>query len=382
VPGPPPPPALNAGTPAWAGKLRPISTVAVPSLRRLIAASPLLLLLSLLGCADESGGGISSEKLSLIRGRGQLVCGVDGQVPGFSSVSTDGRYAGLDVDICRAVAAAVLGDGEKVQFQNLTATQRFPALASGQVDLLSRNTTVTLSRDAPGGNALSFAPVVFHDGAGVMVPAGSPIRSLRDLGGQPVCLLSGATTELELTDELRKLSLTFTPLKFSTIEEMFGAYKGGRCAAVSIDRSALAAQRSTEDDPASQRLLSEVLSKEPLAPATVQADPAWADAVRWVVYALFEAEEQGITQANVRQKLAEAKADPKLADRRRFLGVEGNLGSQLGLPDDFVVQAISAVGNYGEIYRRNVGDQSPLRLERGPNRPASQGGLLQAPPFR
>jgi len=354
----------------------------VPSLRRLIAAGPLLLLLTLLGCADDSGGGVSSEKLTLIRGRGQLICGVDGQVPGFSSVDPSGRYQGLDVDICRAVAATVLGDGDKVQFQNVTATQRFPALASGQVDILSRNTTFTLGRDAPGGNALSFAPVVFHDGAGVMVPAASPIRSLRDLGGRPVCLLSGATTEMELTDELRKLSLTFTPLKFSTIEEMFGAYKGGRCAAVSIDRSALAAQRSTEADPASQRLLSEVLSKEPLAPATLQADPAWADAVRWVVYALFEAEEQGITQANVQQKLAEARADPRLADRRRLLGVEGNLGSQLGLPDDFVVQAIGAVGNYGEIYRRNVGEDSRLKIERGPNRLARDGGLLFSPPFR
>ncbi len=354
----------------------------MPSLRRLIAASPLLLLLSLLGCANDSGGGVSSEKLNLIRGRGQLICGVDGQVPGFSSVDPSGRYQGLDVDICRAVAAAVLGDGEKVQFQNLTATQRFPALASGQVDLLSRNTTFTLGRDAPGGNALSFGPVVFHDGAGVMVPAGSPIRSLNDLGGKPVCLLSGATTELELTDALRQRSLTFTPLKFSTIEEMFGAYEGGRCAAVSIDRSALAAQRSTEADPTSQRLLSEVLSKEPLAPATVQADPAWADAVRWVIYALFEAEEQGITQANVQAKLAEAKADPKLADRRRLLGVEGNLGSQLGLPDDFVVRVISAVGNYGEIYRRNVGEASRLQIERGPNRLARDGGLLFSPPFR
>jgi general L-amino acid transport system substrate-binding protein len=344
--------------------------------------SAVLLPLALLGCASEGAGGISSEKLSGIRARGQLICGVDGQVPGFSSIASDGRYRGLDVDICRAAAAAVLGDANKVQFQNLTATQRFPALASGQVDLLSRNTTFTLGRDAPGGNGLSFAPVVFHDGAGVMVPAGSPIRSLKDLAGKPICLLSGATTEQVLTDQLRRLSLGFTPLRFSTIDEMFGAYKAGRCAAVSIDRSALAAQRSTEADPESQRLLPEVLSKEPLAPATVQADPAWADAVRWVVYGLIEAEEQGISQANVLAKQAEAKANPKLADRRRLLGLEGNLGSQLGLRDDFVVTMVQAVGNYGEIYRRNVGEDSPLKIPRGFNRLARDGGLMISPPFR
>jgi general L-amino acid transport system substrate-binding protein len=358
----------------------------MPVLRRLTAIPALLsaalLPLALLGCANDGASGVSSQKLAGIRSRGQLICGVDGQVPGFSSVASDGRYQGLDVDICRAVAAAVLGDGTKVQFQNVTATQRFPALASGQVDLLSRNTTFTLGRDAPGGNALSFAPVVFHDGVGVMVPAASALRSLKDLAGKPVCLLSGATTEQVLTDQLGKLSLTFTPLKFSTIEEMFGAYKAGRCSAASIDRSALAAQRSIEADPSSQRLLPGMLSKEPLAPATVQADPAWADAVRWVVYGLIEAEEQGITQANVAARLAEAKADPKLADRRRFLGVEGNLGSQLGLRDDFIVRAIKAVGNYGEIYRRNVGEDSPLKIERGPNRLARDGGLLIAPPFR
>lgn len=350
---------------------------AIPAL-----GSAALLPLVLLGCASEGAGGVSSEKLSSIRSRGQLICGVDGQVPGFSSLASDGRYSGLDVDICRAVAAAVLGDASKVQFQNVTATQRFPALSSGQVDLLSRNTTFTLGRDAPGGNGLSFAPVVFHDGVGVMVPAASPIRSIKDLGDKPICLLSGATTEQALSDQLRRLSLSYTPLRFSTIDEMFGAYKAGRCSAVSIDRSALAAQRSTEADPSSQRLLPEVLSKEPLAPVTVQADPAWADAVRWVVYGLIEAEEQGISQANVLAKQAEARANPKLADLRRLLGVEGNLGSQLGLRDDFVVTMVKAVGNYGEIYRRNVGDDSLLKIPRGQNRLARDGGLMIAPPFR
>ena len=352
-------------------------------LRRLKTVAPLALLLTAFGCANDSGGaGVSSVHLAAIRSRGQLSCGVDGQVAGFSSVAADGRYQGFDVDVCRAVAAAVLGSADKVDFRNVTATQRFPAVASGEIDLLSRNSTVTLGRDAPGGNGMSFAPVVFHDGVGVMVPVASGISELAGVAGKPICLLSGATTEQALSDALRQINLAYVPLKFSTIDEMFGAYQQGRCAAVSIDRSALAAQRTTFADPAAHRILPAVLSKEPLAPATVQSDPAWADAVRWIVYALFEAEEQGITQANVKARLAEAKANPKLADRRRFLGVEGNLGSELGLPDDFVVKLIAAVGNYGEIYARNVGEGSPLKIPRGPNRLFRDGGLLISPPFR
>ena len=348
----------------------------------ILAVLPLLTGL-LASCApDDATGAVASPGLQRIRARDRLVCGSNGQLPGFSVIRPDGRFSGFDVDICRAVAAAVLGDATKLELRPLTTTDRFAALASGEVDLLSRNTTVTLGRDAPGGNALSFAPVVFFDGTAILAPASSGIRSLADLGGRTVCVLSGSSNETVLSDRLRQLGLNHTPLRFQTADQAFSAYESGRCAAISSDRSGLAARRTSLREPQAHTLLGEVLSKEPLAPATVQADPAWADAVRWVVYALFEAEEQGITQANVQQKLAEAKADPKLADRRRLLGVEGNLGSQLGLPDDFVVQVISAVGNYGEIYSRNVGEQSPLRLERGPNRPASQGGLLQAPPFR
>ena len=337
----------------------------------------------LAGCASEgSGGGIASPTLERIRSRDRLVCGSNGQLPGFSVIRPDGGFSGFDVDVCRAVAAALLGDAGKLDLRPLTTTDRFAALASGEVDLLSRNTTVTLGRDAPGGNALSFAPVVFFDGTGVLAPVASGIRSLNDLGGRTICVLSGSSNETVLADRLRQQGLTHTPLRFQTADQAFTAYESGRCAAISSDRSGLAARRTSLRSPAAHALLPLVLSKEPLAPATVQGDPAWADAVRWVVYALFEAEEQGITQANVEQKLAEAKADPKLADRRRLLGVEGNLGSQLGLPDDFVVKAIAAVGNYGEIYRRNLGEESPLRLERGANRLAGDGGLLQAPPFR
>ena len=343
---------------------------------------PALLALVLSGCASEGGSGVSSVHMAAIRSRDSLICGSNGQLPGFSVIRPDGGYGGLDVDICRAVAAAVLGDASKLQLRPLTTTDRFAALASGEVDLLSRNTTVTLGRDAPGGNGLSFAPVVFFDGGGLLVPVASGINDLNDLAGRTICVLSGTSSESVLADSLRALKLPYTPLRFQTADQAFSAYGSGRCQAISSDRSGLAARRTKLADPAAHRILPAVLSKEPLAPATVQSDPAWADAVRWIVYALFEAEEQGITQANVAAKLAEAKANPKLADRRRLLGVEGNLGSQLGLSDDFVVKLISAVGNYGEIYSRNVGAGSSLDLPRGANRLARDGGLMIAPPFR
>lgn len=349
-----------------------------------LAVFALLASTLLAGCASEdgAGGGVASPVLQRLRAREQLVCGSNGQLPGFSVIRPDGSFGGFDVDICRAVAAALFGEGDRLELRPLTTGDRFAALASGEVDLLSRNTTVTLGRDAPGGNAVTFAPVVFFDGTGVLAPRASGIASLRDLGGRTICVLSGSSNETVLADRMRQLGLSHTPLRFQTADQAFAAYGSGRCAAISSDRSGLAARRTSLPDPAAHALLPLVLSKEPLAPGTVQADPAWADAVRWVVYALFEAEEQGITQANVRAKLAEAKADPKLADRRRLLGVEGNLGSQLGLRDDFVVQAIAAVGNYGEIYRRHVGEDSRLKIQRGPNRLARDGGLLFSPPFR
>ena len=351
---------------------------------QLACAGALGALLLLAGCASGSGpgGDVSSQKLAAIRARQQLICGIDGQTPGFSSPDSQGHYRGFEVDLCKAVAAAVLGDSRRLTLHPVTLDSRFTAVASGAIDLLARTTTNTLSRDAPGGNALSFAPVDFHDGVDVMVPVASGITNLTGLRGLSICLLSGATTEQVLGDALRREGVTYQPLRFSQIQEAFAAYQAGRCRAVSIDSSILAAQRTGFEQPAAHRLLGQALSKEPQAPATVQSDPAWADAVRWIVYALFEAEEQGITQANVKARLAEAKANPKLADRRRFLGVEGNLGSELGLPDDFVVKLIAAVGNYGEIYARNVGEGSPLKIPRGPNRLFRDGGLLISPPFR
>jgi general L-amino acid transport system substrate-binding protein len=350
-------------------------------LRRLATAVPLIASLSLLGCASEDGG-LQSQKLATITSRGKLVCGVDGKLPGFSFVGPDGSYSGLDVDVCKATAAAVLGDPARVDYRDLNSSERFAALASGEVDLLSRNTTYTLSRDAAGGNGLSFAPTVFYDGQGVMVPNSSGIKRLQDLAGKPICVESGTTTELNLADRMREIKAAYTPLKFQTGDQTYAAYLEGRCVAVTSDRSQLAGKRTSFPDPAAHTLLPEVLSKEPLSPATVNADPLWSDAVRWTVYALMQAEELGITQANVDAKVAEARANTNQADLRRFLGVEGDFGKQLGLPADFAVKAIKAVGNYGEIFERNVGMASKLKLERGLNRQWKDGGLIYSPPFR
>ena len=345
-------------------------------------ALPLVLAGLLAGCAQDGGNGVQSAKLAMIQGRGKLVCGVDGKLPGFSFVGPDGSYSGLDVDVCKAMAAAIFGDANKVEYRDLNSSERFAALASGEVDLLSRNTTMTLSRDAPGGNALSFAPTTFYDGQGMMVPAASGITTLKALAGKPICVESGTTTELNLADRMREIGIAYTPLKFQTGDQTYAAYLGGRCIAVTSDRSQLAAKRSSFPNPGAHTLLNDVMSKEPLTPATTNADPAWADAVRWTVNTLIQAEELGITKANIASKLAEANANKNQADLRRFLGVEGDFGKQLGLPADFVVKIISAVGNYGEIFDRNVGPASKLKLDRGINNQWNKGGLMYSPPFR
>ena len=304
---------------------------------------------ALLGsCAESHQSGVSSGRMRLIRQRGHLICGVEGSMPGFSRVTADGRYTGLDVDLCRAVAAALLGDGEKVEFHNLTASERFAALASGQNDLLARNTTFTLSRDATGGNALTFGPIVYYDAQGFLVPRGSGIRHPADLSGRPICVVSGTTTELNLADWMRSQSIPYRPLKFQAHDQSYAAYLQERCAAVTSSQALLAAQRSTFSDPMAHTLLDEAISKEPNAPVTRQEDPAWADAVRWTVYGLIQAEELGLTRNNLNTRLEEARRQPQRAGLRRFLGVEGDFGTQLGLNADFMVRALKSVGNYGD----------------------------------
>jgi general L-amino acid transport system substrate-binding protein len=348
--------------------------------QRLLPAVAAAALLPLAGCGGgDTGAG--AGRLAAIKARGQLICGVDGKLPGFS-YQDKGKYVGFDVDVCRALAAALFNDPTKVEFRELTSSERFTALASGEIDVLSRNTTYTLSRDAAGGNGLDFGPTIYFDGQGVMVPKASGITSLKGLAGKTICVENGTTTELNLADRFREQAIPYTPVKYQTGDQTYGSYLQGRCAAVTSDRSQLAAKKTSFPDPDAHVLLPEVLSKEPLGPVTVNNDSALADALRWVVFATMQAEESGITAANLKQKLDFARANPNQADLRRFLGVEGEFGKQLGLPADFVPRVLAAVGNYGEMFERNVGQGSQLKLDRGLNRSYRQGGLIYSPPFR
>jgi general L-amino acid transport system substrate-binding protein len=317
------------------------------------------------------------SRLDTIISRGKLICGVEGTITGFSFVDSNGKYSGLDVDVCKAVAAAIFGDPEKVEFRNLDSTARFPAVTSGEVDMLSRNTTWTASRDAAGGNGLEFAPTTFFDGQGVMVTKASGITSFKGLDGKSVCVETGTTTELNLATRATEAGIKINEVKFQDSNANFAAYQEGRCEAVTSDRSQLAAKRTALSNPDDNLLLDDVLSKEPLGPVTINGDSRWFDVVRWVTYGLFQAEELGITQANVEAKVADKSPDVKL-----FLGAEKDLGKQLGLPNDYMVKAIKAVGNYGEIYERNVGSGSKLKIDRGLNNLWTKGGLIYSPPFR
>ena len=349
------------------------------SCQRLLVGVTIGLATLVTGCASMED--VSASRLELVKQRRELLCGVSGKIPGFSFLSPEGAYTGLDVDICRAMAAAIVGDASRVQFRPLTAPERFTALRSGEIDLLSRNTTATLSRDASGGNGLSFGPVVFHDGQGLMVAAATGVRSLEDLSGKAICVGSGTTTEQNLNDAFAARGIPYTPIKYQDLNQVVGGYLQGRCAAMTSDRSQLASARSGFSDPSRHTILADRLSKEPLAPAVVGGDQPMADAMRWVVLALIEAEERGITQANIETMVQRAEADPSQTALRRFLGVDGGLGSKLGLPEDFVVQVIRATGNYGEIYDRHLGPSTPVAIPRGANRLADDGGLMIAPPF-
>ncbi len=324
------------------------------------------------GTAGGSGGG---SRLQTVLSRGQLICGVDGGIPGFSFVDESGTFSGLDVDVCRAVAAALFGDANAVEFRRLDSTERFTALSGGEVDMLSRNTTWTISRDTSVG--LEFAPTTFFDGQGMMVRVDSGIASLEDFGGKAVCVETGTTTELNLTDQMRSLGVDFEPVVFQDADAAYAAYDEGRCEGMTSDKSQLVARRSTLPNPDEHTLLEVTMSKEPLGPVTVNNDSDWFDVVKWVTYGLIQAEEFGITSANIADFAG--SEDPNIA---RFLGEEGTLGSDMDLPNDFMYQVISQVGNYGEIYETNLGSDSQFNLERGQNALWTEGGLMYAPPFR
>jgi len=331
------------------------------------------------GCANNQQENIS--RLSLIQKRDELICGVSGKIPGFSFIERDGNYKGLDVDICKAFAAAIIGDSEKIQFRPLTAAERFLAIKTGDIDLLSRNTTLTLSRDSIEGNGLTFAPVVFHDGQGLMVKKESGINSIEGLANKSICVGSGTTTEQNINDTFESLSLPYIPIKYQDLNQVVAGYLQGRCQAMTSDRSQLAAARSGFKNPKNHIILEDVLSKEPLAPASDGSEQKLADAMRWTVFALIAAEEQGITKLNINDKVQTAKNNPQLKSLRRFLGIDGGLGEKLGLRNDFVVNVIKTTGNYGEIYDRNLGKDSNVPIPRGLNEIYSKGGLHFSPPF-
>jgi general L-amino acid transport system substrate-binding protein len=322
---------------------------------------------------SQSPSSNTSSLLNTVKNRGNLVCGVNGQLPGFSFVNENGEYSGLDADFCRAVAAALFDDPTKVEFRDLSTQERFTAVQSGEVDLLSRNTTWTSSRDT--ANGMEFAPVLFYDGQGVMVSKASNVQKLGDLGNKSICVSSGTTTEQNLADHMRRLGLTYQPVVFDDVDALYAAYEQGRCQGVTSDRSQLTARRAVLAEPDNHIVLDEVISKEPLAPMVTNGDSQWSDAIKWITFALIQAEEFGINSQNL-NKFATTE-NPEI---KRFLGQEGSTGEELGLPNDFAARIIKHVGNYGEIYDRNIGQ--PFGLERGLNDLWTNGGLLYSPPSR
>ena len=325
--------------------------------------------------------------LATVQERESLICGVNGGLAGFSFLEEDGTTTGFDADFCRAIAAAVLGDPEAVEFRALSTDERGPALQTGEVDVLIRNTTWTVSRDTSWG---LFGPTTFYDGQAIMVNSTAvDATELEDLAGATICVQSGTTTELNLNDQFSALGIDFTPQVFAEIDPTYQAYAEGRCDAVTSDRSQLVSRRTALENPDDHVILDAVMSKEPLGPVAPLGDDQWFNIVKWVVYATIQAEELGITQANVEDTAASTE-DPVT---QRLLGVpivaaEGEeaapFDSGLGLESDWVVNVISAVGNYGEIYDRNLGPDTPFNLERGLNNlwNADPPGLLYAPPYR
>ena len=336
-------------------------------------------LLILTGCTQFNQKNVS--RLDLIQERDELICGISGKIPGFSFLTKDGSYQGIDVDICRAFAAAFIGNSEKILFRPLTAAERFTSIKTGDIDLLSRNTTYNLSRDSFLGNGLTFAPIIFHDGQGLMVSKDSGIIDLKGLSNKSICVGSGTTTEQNIDDAFKNLSIPYTPIKYQDLNQVVAGYLQGRCSAMTSDLSQLAAARSSFKNPNNHIILDVVLSKEPLAPASNGSDEKLADAMRWTIFALIRAEESNITKTNIDKKIKIAKNNPQMKQLRRFLGIDGGLGEKLGLSNDFVINVIKATGNYGEIYERHLGTNSKVSIPRGLNELYKNGGLHISPPF-
>lgn len=317
----------------------------------------------------------NSPTLEKVKKNGYLRCGVSEGLPGFGQPDNKGEWTGLDVDFCRAIASAIFNDPKKVRFTPTSAKVRFTALQAGDFDVLSRNTTWTISRDVQLG--LEFIGVIYYDGQGFLVPKKLNVTSAKQLNGANVCTNTGTTTELNLADFFRANNLKYKIIAFEKNNEVIAAYDAGRCDAYTTDASGLYAERLKLKVPGDHIILPEIISKEPLGPVVNQGDPQWADLVRWTLFALINAEELGVTSKNVDQMLK--SPNPEI---RRLLGVEGAFGEPMGVTKDWVVRIVRKVGNYGEIFERNVGTGSPLKIKRGQNALWNKGGLQYAPPVR
>ncbi len=317
----------------------------------------------------------SAQTLNTVKQRGTLVCGVGQGLPGFSNPDDKGNWTGLDVDLCRAIAAAIFGDANKVKFSPLSAKDRFTALQSGEIDVLSRNSTWTLSRDTSLG--LNFTGVNYYDGQGFMVRKALKVNSALELNGASVCTQTGTTTELNLADYFRANKMKYEVIAFATADETVKAYDAGRCDVFTTDASGLYSEKLKLANSNDHIILPEIISKEPLGPAVRHGDDQWFDIVKWVHFAMINAEELGLSSKTIDEAMTSDKPDV-----RRFVGTEGNLGEQLGLTKDWAVRIVKLVGNYGEIFEKDVGSGSKLNIARGLNNLWNKGGIQYAPPIR
>jgi len=311
-----------------------------------------------------------------VKAKGHVQCGVSTGVPGFSFTDEKGDWQGFDPSVCQAVAAAIFGDKTQVKYTPTTGKTRFTALRSGEIDMLARNTTWTFSRDTD--LQLTFVGVNYYDGQGFMVPKGLGVSSAKELNGASVCIQTGTTTELNLADYFRINGMSYEPVPIETNDEARTNYLAGRCDVYTTDASGLAATRATFENPADHAILPEIISKEPLGPLVRQGDDQWADIVRWSLNAMVLAEEYGVTSANVEEQ-KDSSNNPEV---RRLLGVEGEMGKMVGLPNDWAFNIVKQVGNFGEVFEKYIGASTPIGLERGLNAQYLNGGLIYAPPIR
>jgi general L-amino acid transport system substrate-binding protein len=318
----------------------------------------------------------AGKTLDAIKSRGQVVCGVNTSAPGFSAADSQGKWTGLDVDFCRAVAAATLGDASKVKYVPLNSQQRFASLQAGEIDVLSRNSTWTLTRDASLG--VVFAGINYYDGQGFMVPKKLKVDNVKKLNGATVCVQAGTTSEKNVADYYGANGLKYKPVVFDTAEAITSAFFAGRCQVYTTDMSDLAGARTKASAPDDFQILPQVISKEPLGPSVRRGDDEWFQIVRWTLFAMLEAEENGLTQANVEAQKTGSK-DPAV---QRFLGVSEDTGKLLGLDKEWAYRIVKQVGNYGESFEHNLGPKTPLALPRGANNLWSKGGLMYAAPIR